>query len=98
MMLEQLMFHNKDFNKLVLFIMGKGKKIGTECKNSVIVSYSINPTMFDRISKPGPSGHQTTNHKAIFSSEKSGYQMDTSHYGIRMFSYNPDLLICNKEK
>jgi len=58
------MFQNKDCKKLVLFITGKEKKIGTESRNSVIVSYSINPTMFDRVSKPGPSGHQTANHKA----------------------------------
>jgi len=44
----------------------RGKKIGTECRNSVIVSYSLNPTMFDRVSKPGPSGQQTANHKAKF--------------------------------
>jgi len=69
-MLEQLMFQNKDCKKLVLFIIGgrRGREIGSECRNSVIVSYSINPTMFDRVSKPEPSGHQTANHKAKFSS------------------------------
>ena len=68
MMLEQLMFQNKDCKKSILFKMGKGKKIGTESTNSVIVSYSINPTMFEWVSKPGPFAHQIANHKAIFSS------------------------------
>jgi len=47
---------------------GETKRIGTECRNSVIVSYSINITMFDRVSKPGLSGHQIAKHKPIFSS------------------------------
>jgi len=51
-MLEQLMFQNKDCKKSILFKMGKGKKLGTESTNSVIVSYSINPTMFEWVSKP----------------------------------------------